>query len=153
MMNHEITASVGKHKSRRRRGRGPGSGLGCTAGRGNKGQLSRAGKRPLRTKEGGQMPLFRRVPKRGFNNAVFATRYSIVNVAQLQAFEEDARVDAEVLSIAGLIANAAQKVKILGDGELNRRLTVVADKFSRNARQKITSAGGTVEEVAANQKN
>jgi len=149
MMNHQITAQVGKHKARRRRGRGAGSGLGGTSGRGNKGHLARAGKNPPDIKEGGQMPLFRRLPKRGFNNAVFTQRYSIVNVAQLDHFEEGTRVDAQVLSAAGLIRSADEPVKILGDGELNRRLTVVAHKFSRSAKQKITSAGGAAEELKA----
>jgi large subunit ribosomal protein L15 len=149
MMNHEITAAAGKHKARRRRGRGPGSGLGKTSGSGHKGQLARAGAHvPLAT-EGGQMPLFRRIPKRGFSNAVFTKCYSIVNVAQLECFAEGARVDAQMLKDAGLIRTTGQWVKVLGNGELNRRLTVVADKFSRSARQKITSAGGAVEEVSA----
>ena len=145
MMNHEITALVGKHKRRKRLGRGPGSGLGKTCGRGHKGQLSRPGSRPPFTKEGGQMPLFRRIPKRGFNNANFTCRYSIVNVSQLAHFEEGSRVDPSLLCQAGLIRSSQLKVKILGDGELNRRLTVVAHKFSRSAHQKITSAGGDVE--------
>jgi large subunit ribosomal protein L15 len=147
MMNHQITSRVGKHKARRRRGRGAASGLGGTSGRGNKGQLARSGKKPPNTTEGGQMPLFRRLPKRGFNNAVFTRRYSIINVAQLDGFEEGSRVDAQVLSAAGLIHDTEQPVKVLGDGELNRRLTVVANKFSRSAKQKITSAGGAAEEL------
>ena len=91
------------------------------------------------------MPLFRRIPKRGFNNANFTTRYVIVNVSQLGCFEEGASVDPKKLSEVGLIDSARDRVKILGDGELNRRLSVVAHKFSRSAEQKITSAGGTVE--------
>ncbi|KPK77400.1 MAG: 50S ribosomal protein L15 [Phycisphaerae bacterium SM23_30] len=145
MMIHQITALAGRHKRRKRLGRGPGSGLGKTCGRGHKGQMSRAGSRPPFTKEGGQMPLFRRLPKRGFNNANFACRYSIVNVSQLAKFEEGSRVDPLLLLQAGLIRNADLRVKILGDGELNRRLTVVAHKFSRSAHQKITSAGGAAE--------
>ena len=144
-MGHDITAIVGKHKSRKRIGRGAGSGYGKTCGKGHKGQLSRAGSLPPITKEGGQMPLFRRLPKRGFNNANFATRYAIVNVSQLDCFEEGCRVDPAMLSEAGLIGNPRENVKILGDGELNRRLTVVAHKFSRSAQQKITSAGGAAE--------
>ena len=148
MMNHELTALAGKHKRRCRRGRGVGSGLGKTAGRGHKGQRSRAGSLPPITREGGQMPLFRRLPKRGFNNAQFATHYSIVNVYQLERFAEGARVDAQVLSDVGIIHDPTDLVKILGDGELNRSLTVVAHKFSRSAQQKITSAGGAAEEIA-----
>ena len=146
-MSHEILALVGKYKARRRKGRGRGSGLGKTCGRGHKGQLSRAGKLPPITKEGGQMPLFRRLPKRGFNNANFAQRYVIVNVSQLDSFSEGSQVDAVVLNGAGLIRSSDLPVKILGDGQLNRKLTVVAHKFSRSARQKITSAGGTAELV------
>ncbi|MCP4709105.1 MAG: 50S ribosomal protein L15 [Planctomycetes bacterium] len=145
MMIHEITAIAGKHKRRKRLGRGAGSGLGKTSGKGHKGQLSRPGSKPPFTKEGGQMPLFRRIPKRGFNNANFTQRYSIVNVSQLADFEEGTRVDSVILCQAGLIRSEKLKVKILGDGELNRRLTVVAHKFSRSAHQKITSAGGTAE--------
>jgi len=150
MMSHEITALAGKHKTRRRVGRGCGSGRGKTSGRGHKGQLSRSGSLPSITKEGGQMPLFRRLPKRGFNNANFAQRYAIVNVLQLQKFEEGSCVDPQALSAAGLIRNAGEKVKILGDGELNRRLTVLAHKFSRSAQQKITSAGGTAQTLQLN---
>ena len=147
MMNHEITAVVGKHKSRRRIGRGPGSGLGKTAGRGHKGQASRAGARQLATFEGGQMPLFRRLPKRGFNNANFACRYSIVNVEQLERFADDTRVDPALLCDAGLIRSSDARVKILGNGELSRRLTVVAHKFSQSARDKIAGAGGAAENM------
>ena len=147
MMNHEITSLVGKHKARRRVGRGAGSGLGKTAGRGHKGQSSRPSSMPPLTSEGGQMPLFRRLPKRGFNNANFTQRYAIVNVSQLDRFAEGSRIDAELLSKAGLIRGIEMPVKILGDGELNRKLTVIAQKFSRSAEQKITSAGGTAEKV------
>jgi len=93
------------------------------------------------------MPLFRRLPKRGFNNANFTRRFSIVNVSQLGCFEEGSRIDADMLTDAGLIRSSDMPVKILGDGELNRKLVVVADKFSRSAEQKITSAGGTIELV------
>jgi large subunit ribosomal protein L15 len=153
MMSHEINALAGKKRPRRRIGRGRGSGQGKTCGKGHKGQLSRAGSLPPITKEGGQMPLFRRLPKRGFNNANFATRYVIVNVLQLETFEEGARVDPQALRDAGLIHSARERVKILGDGELNRRLTVAAHKFSRSAQQKITSAGGTAEILTANNAN
>lgn len=148
MMSHEITTLAGKKRSRRRVGRGPGSGLGKTCGRGHKGMLSRSGSRPPITREGGQMPLFRRLPKRGFNNFHFTTRYAVVNVSQLDTFEEGSRVDAQVLCQAGLIRDITDLVKVLGSGELNRKLTVVADKFSRSAQQKITSAGGVIELVA-----
>ena len=148
-MSHEITSLVGRKKSRRRLGRGRGSGLGKTSGKGHKGQKARAGGMPPITSEGGQMPLFRRIPKRGFNNANFTVRYAIVNVSQLQTFEDGARVDAQALSDAGLISSPSDRVKILGTGEIARKLTVVADKFSRSASDKITTAGGAVEEVKA----
>ena len=93
------------------------------------------------------MPLFRRIPKRGFNNYNFAHRYAIVNVSQLDGFTEGSRVDAQLLHEAGLIHSAELSVKILGDGQLNRKLTVVAHRFSRSAEQKITSAGGTTEVI------
>ena len=147
MMIHEITQRVGKNKSRRRRGRGRASGLGKTSGRGHKGQRSRSGFGLPLTSEGGQMPLFRRLPKRGFNNANFATRYSIINVSQLERFDEGVRIDPKVLHEAGVIGSANVRLKVLGDGELNRSLTVAAHKFSRSARQKITSAGGSVEDL------
>jgi len=145
MMSHEITARAGKRKARRRLGRGVATGLGKTCGRGHKGQRSRAGSLPPITKEGGQMPLFRRLPKRGFNNAQFARRYSIINVEQLSSFAEDTQVNLDVLKEAGLINTTKERIKILGNGEINCRLTVVAHKFSRSAEQKITSAGGTAQ--------
>lgn len=149
MMNHEITAVVGKHKPRTRRGRGAGSGLGKTSGRGMNGNNSRAGATRFTLYEGGQMPLFRRLPKRGFNNANFETNYAIVNVEQLECFDEGSRIDPAALFQAGLIRNTAKLVKILGNGELTRKLTVVAHKFSRSARDKIAGAGGTVEDMVA----
>jgi large subunit ribosomal protein L15 len=147
MMSHEITALAGRHKGRKRRGRGAGSGLGKTSGRGTKGQLARAGAKLHPLTEGGQMPLFRRLPKRGFSNVQFAIRYAVVNVSQLDLFQEGATVDAKSLCQAGLIRRDDQPVKILGTGEINRRLDVLANKFSRSAKQKITSAGGTAQEV------
>ena len=149
MMSHEITSIVGSKKSRRRLGRGCGSGLGKTSGKGHKGQRSRAGKNPPITSEGGQMPLFRRIPKRGFNNANFTIRYSIINVSQLELFKDGDRVDAQALSDVGLIKSATERIKILGTGDLARKLTVVAHKFSGTASEKITAAGGTVEKFKA----
>jgi len=148
MMNHEITSLVGKHKAKRRLGRGQGSGLGKTSGKGHKGQKARGGPMPPITSEGGQMPLFRRLPKRGFNNVNFSDRYSIVNVSQLDRFEEGSRIDAQMLSTAGLIRSDKMPLKILGNGELNRKLVVIANKFSRSAEQKITSAGGSIERLS-----
>jgi large subunit ribosomal protein L15 len=144
MLNHEITSVVGKHTSRRRIGRGSGSGHGKTCGRGHKGAGSRAGSTSVSLKEGGQMPLFRRLPKRGFNNYNFATRCEIVNICQLERFEDGAIVGVEQLSVAGLIDSMKSKVKILGKGDLTKKLQVTAHKFSKNAEQKIAASGGVV---------
>lgn len=143
MLNHEITSVVGKHKARRRVGRGSGSGHGKTCGRGHKGSHSRAGSVSLSLYEGGQMPLFRRLPKRGFSNYKFATRFEIVNVSQLERFDDGADVGIEQLSDTGLISSYGSKVKILGDGELTKKLQVTAHKFSKTAEQKIAGCGGT----------
>lgn len=147
MLNHEITSIAGKHKRRRRIGRGTGSGHGKTCGRGHKGAGSRAGSKSVSLYEGGQMPLFRRLPKRGFNNYKFAKRCEIVNVCQLERFEDGAIVGVEQLSGAGLIDSIKSRVKILGKGDLTKKLQVTAHKFSRNAEQKIAASGGIVKIV------
>lgn len=143
MLNHEITSIAGKHKKRRRLGRGTGTGYGKTCGRGHKGSGSRAGSTAVSLSEGGQMPLFRRLPKRGFSNYNFATRCEIVNIGQLERFDDGTIVGLKQLSNAGLIANNAGKVKILGKGNLTKKLQVAAHKFSRTAEQKIVASGGT----------
>ncbi len=143
MSSDKISSVAGKHKARKRVGRGTGTGRGKTCGRGHKGSGSRAGAGSMSLYEGGQMPLFRRLPKRGFSNYKFATRYDIVNVSQLERFEDGAVVGAEELSNARLIYNLKSKVKILGDGELTKRLQVSAHKFSKAAEQKILACGGT----------
>ena len=147
MSKTNITSVAGRNKARKRIGRGSGSGHGKTAGRGHKGQKSRSGAKIGLLFEGGQMPLFRRLPKRGFSNFKFAMRYEIVNVSQLERFEDGADVGLQQLSEAGLIDNTKNKVKILGDGELTKRLKVTAHKFSRTAEQKIVASGGAVEVV------
>jgi large subunit ribosomal protein L15 len=147
MLSHEITSVVGKHKARKRVGRGRGSGLGKTAGRGSKGALSRSGAKRFSLYQGGQIPLFRHLPKRGFNNKVFATRFEIVNVSQLEQFEDGTQVGIEQLSQAGLVLGHASKVKILGDGELTKKLQVAAHKFSKSAEQKIADCGGTATRI------
>jgi large subunit ribosomal protein L15 len=147
MLNHEITSIAGKHTRRRRVGRGSGSGHGKTCGRGHKGAGSRAGSTSVTLYEGGQMPLFRRLPKRGFSNYKFATRCEIVNVCQLERFEDGATIGVEQLSVAGLIDSNKSKVKILGKGDLTKRLQVTAHKFSKNAEQKITASGGIVKSI------
>lgn len=146
-MIHEITKDVGKHRRRTRRGRGTGSGLGKTCGRGHKGAGARAGSggRPLA--EGGAKPFHRRLPKRGFNNAVFKVHYNLIRVGDLNRFDEGSTVDAEALCRAGLLKDIEGLVKILGDGELQKKLTVLANKFSASATQKITDAGGQAQTV------
>lgn len=143
MLSHEITSIVGRKKARKRIGRGPGSGHGKTCGRGHKGAGSRAGMVFVSLAEGGQMPLFRRLPKRGFSNAQFAVRCQIVNVCQLERFADGSEVGLEQLSQAGLVDCPAGTVKILGKGELTKKLQVTAHRFSRSAEQKIAASGGT----------
>ncbi|MAX23788.1 MAG: 50S ribosomal protein L15 [Phycisphaeraceae bacterium] len=148
MMIHEITEKVGRHKKRKRVGRGPGSGLGKTCGRGHKGAGSRAGYSKKAAHEGGQMAFFRRIPKRGFSNAMFRTDYAIVNIQDLaKRFEDGAEVNPDMLVKAGLIRNTKDPVKVLGQGELSKKLTVTAAKFSESAKAKITAAGGTATEA------
>ena len=147
MLNSEITSITGKHKRRKRVGRGSGSGTGKTCGRGHKGQGSRAGARSKSLYEGGQMPLFRRLPKRGFSNYNFARKYEIINVSQLERFEDGADVGAEQLTDAGLLSNLKSKIKILGDGELTKKLQISANKFSKAAEQKIVASGGMAKVV------
>jgi large subunit ribosomal protein L15 len=147
MLNHEITSIAGKHTRRRRVGRGSGSGHGKTCGRGHKGAGSRAGSTSVSLLEGGQMPLFRRLPKRGFNNYNFANHCEIVNVCQLERFEDGAIIGVEQLSGAGLIDNIKSKVKILGKGDLTKKLQVTAHKFSKNAEQKIAASGGIIKMI------
>lgn len=138
----------GGSKARKRLGRGTGSGLGKTSGKGHKGQNARSGGGVRPGFEGGQMPLFRRLPKRGFTN-IFEKQYSIVNIEDLNRFEEDAVITPELLISEGLVKKAKSKygVKILGNGDLNVKLTVKAQKFSKTAAEKIESAGGKVEVI------
>jgi large subunit ribosomal protein L15 len=145
MKLHDLSPAKGSKHSRKRVGRGPGSGLGKTAGRGEKGQKSRTGYSSRPGFEGGQMPLVRRVPKRGFTN-IFKTEYSVVNLSQLAELEGD--VTPEVLAERGLV-RSGKKVKVLGDGEIGKPLRVVANKFSKSAREKIEAAGGRCEELQA----
>ena len=144
MKLHELTPAAGSNQDAKRKGRGAGSGNGKTAGKGHKGQNARSGGGVRPGFEGGQMPLQRRVPKRGFNN-IFATRYSIVNVADLNKFEDGAVVDAEALVKAGVVRKELDGIKILGNGELTKKLTVKAAAFSARAKEKIEKAGGVAE--------
>ncbi len=145
MMISDVTARGRRTRPRKRVGRGIGSGSGKTAGRGHKGMGQHGSNFPSHLREGGQMPLFRRLPKRGFSNAGFRTEYQVVNVAALDAaFKDGDRVTPASLAAAGLIRSAAAPVKILGDGELTRKLTVEATRFSATAARKIEAAGGQV---------
>ncbi|HET9794814.1 MAG TPA: 50S ribosomal protein L15 [Thermoanaerobaculia bacterium] len=140
---HHLGPASGSTHARKRVGRGPGSGHGKTAGRGHKGQKSRSGYRHMRGFEGGQMPLHRRLPKRGFTN-VFRKEYDPVNLSLLAGFEAGQEITPEALHARGFTGKNA-KVKILGDGEVSRALTVRAHKFSASAREKIEKAGGRCE--------
>lgn len=145
MKLHELSPAEGSVRASYRRGRGPGSGNGKTAGRGHKGQNARSGGGVRIGFEGGQMPLARRIPKRGFHNN-FATRYATVNVGDLNRFVEGTVVNEELLKAAGLVTKLENGgVKILGNGELNVKLTVQAAKFSASAAEKIEKAGGKAE--------
>jgi len=141
MKMHELSPAIGSTKEAKRIGRGHGSGNGKTAGKGHKGQKARAGRGFRAGFEGGQMPLQRRVPKRGFNN-IFATEWIAINVAALEVFEDGATVDAAALSEKGMIKKAGLPVKGLGNGNLAKKLTVTVNAFSASAAEKINSVGG-----------
>ena len=147
MSLNNLKPARGSKFAKKRVGRGPGSGNGKTAGRGNKGAQSRSGYSYKRGFEGGQMPLHRRVPKRGFNN-VFRTEYEVVNLDQIEArFDTGATVSPDTLRAAGLV-NSRQPVKVLARGEVTKALTVQAHKFSGKAAEKIAAAGGTAEAIS-----
>lgn len=147
MKLHELQPAAGSKKTRTRVGRGLGSGVGKTSGRGQKGQNSRSGGGVRSGFEGGQMPLYRRLPKRGFNN-VFAKQYAEVNVEQLNRFEDGATVDPVALIEAGILKNVRDGIRILGNGSLEtKNLTVIANGFTKSAEEKITAAGGKVEVI------
>ena len=145
MMLHELKPAEGASKAAKRKGRGAGSGNGKTAGYGHKGQKARSGAKKAGF-EGGQMPLQRRLPKRGFNN-IFAQPLTGVNVAVLDKFEDGAVVDAQALLDAGIVSKCKYGVKFLGNGEVTKKLTVKAAAFSATAKEKIEAAGGKAEVV------
>ena len=145
MKLHELTNL--EAKDRKRRGRGPGSGNGKTAGKGHKGQNARSGGGVRPGFEGGQLPLYRRLSKRGFNNYNFRTVYATVNVSDLGIFDEGTVVTVELLKEVGLITKELDGVKVLGNGELTKKLTVKANKFSETAKEKIENVGGTIEVI------
>ena len=144
MKLHELAPAAGSTTAAKRLGRGVGSGLGKTSGKGHKGAKARSGggKRP--GFEGGQMPLYRRIPKKGFTN-IFRTEYAEVNVGQLEVFNDGVVVNAELLKAAGIIKKTMDGVKILGTGELTKKLTVEAAKFTESAKEKIEAVGGKAE--------
>ncbi len=143
-MIHEITQQVGAHKRKKRKGRGEGSNTGKTAGKGTKGRNARSGPGPRTGYEGGQTPIFNRFPKRGFSNARFARPVAIVNLSMIEKhFEDGATVDAVALVAKGLIRDEKLPVKVLGDGDFSRKITIVADRFSESAMQKLQATGST----------
>ena len=146
MKLHELSPAEGSVKASFRVGRGPGSGNGKTSGKGHKGQNARSGGGVRPGFEGGQIPLYRRLPKKGFNNH-FAVNYAIVNVASLNKFEDGAVVDADALTASRLVTDTMDGIKILGSGELTKKLTVKASCLSASARAKIEAAGGKAEVV------
>jgi len=146
MKLHELQPAEGSRKTRNRVGRGLGSGNGKTSGRGMKGQKSRSGGGVRTGFEGGQMPLYRRLPKRGFKN-VWAKTFAEVNVETLNRFEDGTTVDPVELVSSGILKNVCDGIRILGKGELTKRLTVRANGFTKSAEEKITAAGGTVEKI------
>jgi large subunit ribosomal protein L15 len=148
MRLHDLKPRPGAKHRRKRLGQGESSGRGKTSGRGGKGQTARSGSSIRIGFEGGQMPLIRRIPKRGFNNARFTTVYLPINVESLNSFEDGARVDETILRSAGLASGKSDGIKILGDGELTKKLTVCANAFSASARAKIEAKGGKCEVVA-----
>ncbi len=148
MYIHDLKNAEGEKTSKKRLGRGIGSGIGKTSGKGHKGQNARSGGGVRPGFEGGQNPLYRRIPARGFSNAKFKKVYSLVNVSSLNNFEPNTTVDAEKLLETGILSKIEKDgVKILGNGELSVALKVVANKFTAQAKEKITAQGGSIEEV------
>ena len=147
MKLHELSPNEGAVKSKKRVGRGIGSGLGKTSGKGHKGQNARSGGGVRPGFEGGQLPLFRRLSKRGFNNYNFRTVYAVVNVGDLERFEDGTTVTIEMLKESGLVNKELDGIKILGNGKLTKKLTVKENKLSNTAKEKIESVGGKIEVI------
>ena len=147
MKLHELRPSEGAFKTSKRVGRGVGSGLGKTSGKGHKGQNARSGGGVRPGFEGGQLPLFRRLPKRGFSNAMFKVEYATINISDLEKFEDGAVVTPELLKEMGILKKQLAGVKVLGNGELTKKLTVKASKFSATAVEKIEARGGKAEVI------
>jgi large subunit ribosomal protein L15 len=144
---NNLKPKKGARHAKKRVGRGPGSGHGKTAGRGEKGQKSRSGYSRMLGFEGGQMPLHRRLPKRGFTN-IFKKDFTVVNLADLERFDNGATVDEAALRQSGLIKGRSHGIKILGTGELTKKLTIHAAKFSKTAKEKIEAVGGSCQEIS-----
>jgi large subunit ribosomal protein L15 len=142
MKLHELEKNIGATHSKKRVGRGSGSGLGKTSGKGQKGQNSRSGGGVRPGFEGGQNPLVFRIPKRGFNNYNFETKYAIINVGDLNNFKDGTEITPELLKEMGLVKDMKDGLKVLGNGEITKKLTVSANKFSKEAKEKIEQAGG-----------
>ena len=147
MKLHELVANEGATQSKKRVGRGPGSGLGKTSGKGQKGQKARSGSGKGATFEGGQLPLYRRLPKRGFSNFEFKTTYAVVNVSDLNRFEDGTLVTPALLKEVGLANKELDGIKVLGNGSLEKRLTIQAHKFSKSAVEKIEASGSKIEVI------
>ncbi len=147
MKLHTIYATEGATKTRKRVGRGTGSGTGKTAGKGHKGQNARSGGGVRPGFEGGQLPLFRRLPKRGFSNAKFKTEYAVINLSDLNKFENDAVITPELLKEMGLVKNQLSGIKVLGNGTLEKKVIVKAHKFSSAAKEEIEKLGGKAEVI------
>ncbi len=147
MKLHELTPAEGSAKKAWRKGRGPGSGNGKTAGKGHKGQNARSGGGVRPGFEGGQIPMYRRLPKRGFTNDMFKKVYAVINVADLDRFEDGAVVSVDTLIAEGILKDTLSGVKVLGNGEITKKLTVQANVFSASAKEKIEAAGGKAEVI------
>lgn len=147
MKLHELQANQGAKQAKKRVGRGPGSGLGKTSGKGHKGQNARSGGGVRPVFEGGQLPLYRRLPKRGFSNAMFKTRYAVINVEDLNRFDEGTTVTPALLKEVGLVKQQLNGIKVLGSGKLEKKLTIQAHKFSKSAIDKINESGSKAEVI------
>ena len=147
MKLHELQRNIGATHEKKRVGRGPGSGLGKTSGRGQKGQKARSGGSINPVFEGGQLPLYRRIPKRGFTNAKFKTVYAVINLSDLNVFEDGTVVTPALLKDNGLVKNQLDGIKVLGNGKLEKKLTIQANKFSASALEKIKEAGSKAEVI------
>ncbi len=147
MKLNELQRNIGATHAKKRVGRGPGSGLGKTCGRGQKGQKARSGASINPVFEGGQLPLYRRIPKRGFKNAKFKTVYGVINLADLNKFDDGTVVTPALLKDTGLVKKQYEGIKVLGNGKLEKKLTIQANKFSESALEKIKEAGSKAEVI------